>query len=83
MKILYFGALRERIGRGSESITLPQDIKSARDLKHFLIAQDTRYQHALDGPHTVCVAIDQEHAQWEDSIEHATEVAFFPPVTGG
>ena len=82
MKIVYFARLREAIGQAEETIETPQGIETAGELKEWLMNRGEPWASALAGKR-VLVAVDQEHAQYQDAITDASEVAFFPPVTGG
>lgn len=83
MKILYFARFRQIIGRGSDEIEIPVDIKTVRTLIDFLKARDDLVAEAFGDLRTLKVAINQNHTALDASLEGATEVAFFPPVTGG
>ena len=41
------------------------------------------FEAAFASPAAVRVAIDKVHARADASIANASEIAFFPPVTGG
>ena len=82
MKIVYFARLREAIGQAEEIIETPQGIETAGELKEWLMNRGEPWASALAGKR-VLVAVDQEHAHYQDAITDASEVAFFPPVTGG
>ncbi len=83
MKILYFARFRQIIGRGSDEIEIPVDIKTVSTLIEFLKARDERVAEAFGDLRTLKVAINQSHTSLNAPLEGATEVAFFPPVTGG
>ena len=83
MKILYFARFRQIIGRGSDEIDIPVDIKTVSTLIEFLKARDERVAEAFGDLRTLKVAINQSHTSLDAPLEGATEVAFFPPVTGG
>ena len=83
MKILYFARFRQIIGRGSDEIEIPVDIKTVSTLINFLKARDDLVAEAFGDLRTLKVAINQNHTALDASLEGATEVAFFPPVTGG
>ncbi|HEX7110405.1 MAG TPA: molybdopterin converting factor subunit 1 [Aestuariivirga sp.] len=83
MKILYFARLRQIIGRGQEEIDIPADVKTVSALIDFLKGQDEGIAAAFADLRTLKVAINQSHASLDASLAGATEVAFFPPVTGG
>ena len=82
MKIVYFARLREAIGQAEETIETPQGVETAGELKEWLMNRGEPWASALAGKR-VLVAVDQELAQYQDAITDASEVAFFPPVTGG
>ncbi len=82
MKVVYFARLREAIGQSEEHIALPEGVETAGQLKALLVERGEPWASALSGKR-VLVAIDQEHAGEQDVITTASEVAFFPPVTGG
>jgi len=82
VKIVYFARLREAIGQAEETIETPQGVETAGELKEWLMNRGEPWASALAGKR-VLVAVDQEHAQYHDAITDASEVAFFPPVTGG
>ncbi len=83
MKILYFARLRQIIGRGQDDISLPADVKTISTLIEYLKAKDENLSAAFADLRTLKVAINQKHSALDASLEGATEIAFFPPVTGG
>ena len=83
MKILYFARFRQIIGRGSDEIDVPYDVQTVAGLIEFLKTRDERIAEAFGDLRTLKVAINQSHSTLEASLAGATEVAFFPPVTGG
>ena len=83
MKILYFARFRQIIGRGSDEIDIPAHIENVGALIDFLKARDEKLADAFGDLRTLKVAINQRHTTLNASLAGATEVAFFPPVTGG
>ncbi|HBS37307.1 molybdopterin converting factor subunit 1 [Paracoccaceae bacterium] len=81
MKILYFAWVRERIGLPSEE--LENRSGTVRDLIEDLRAREVRYAAAFADLSALRVAVDQQLTDFDASIEGASEVAFFPPMTGG
>ena len=81
MKILYFAWVRERIGLPSEE--LENRLGTVRDLIEDLRAREERYAAAFADLSALRVAVDQQLTDFDASIEGASEVAFFPPMTGG
>lgn len=83
MKLLYFAWVRQKIGRGEETIDAPPTVKTVGDLAHWLVARGGGYAEALRDLKRVRVAVNQDHAGLDAAIGPNDEVAFFPPVTGG
>ena len=79
MRILYFASVREAMGVGEETIDLPADVATAGDLADLLELRSPVFADRA----RLRVAVDQEMASFDADIRDATEVAFFPPVTGG
>jgi sulfur-carrier protein len=83
MKVLYFARFKQIIGRGSDEITLPAEVKTVGDLLAHLIAVDAGCAAAFANLKVVRAAANQNHVQLDHALDDVTEVAFFPPVTGG
>ena len=83
MKILYFAWVRERTGISEESIDIPDNIRTARDLVAWLQGRDEGFAAAFADDTLVRVAVNQEYATLDEPVCPGDEVAFFPPVTGG
>ena len=83
MNILYFASIREKIGRGEETVSPPVDISNVGELIDWLRQRGPDYERALGDPRTVRVAVNQEHAKLDHPVGADDEVALFPPVTGG
>lgn len=83
MKILYFARLRQIIGRGQDEVMVPAEVKTISILIDYLKSKDERIAEAFADLRTLKVAINQKYSTLDASLEGATEVAFFPPVTGG
>lgn len=83
LNIVYFAWVKERIGRGEETVDLPQDVANLADLLDHLSGLDSNYQHALSEPHKLRFALDQEFVQIDALLADHQELAIFPPVTGG
>lgn len=83
VRVRYFAWVRERIGVGTEEVDLPDHVGSVEELIAWLRNRGERYDRAFHDPAAIRVAIDQEMADPPASIGNATEVAFFPPMTGG
>ena len=83
MDILYFAWVREKIGKDSETVTLPAGVADVAGLIRWLSGLSDGHAEALAEPQKLRVAVDQAFAPMDASIGNAKEVAIFPPVTGG
>ena len=79
--ILYFAALRERIGFPRERVET--QATTIAELIDHLATMDESHALAFADRAAIRAAVDQELAEPETSIIAAREVAFFPPMTGG
>jgi molybdopterin synthase sulfur carrier subunit len=82
-KLVYFAWVRERIGKPEEEISLPAEVVTVADLLGWLRGRGEEYEHALHHQDVIRVAIDQEHVDHREKISGASEIALFPPMTGG
>ena len=83
MKIRYFAWVRDHTGCAEEDVNLPEGLESVADLARYLAGHSDGHAKALADLKKVRVAIDQQFAAPDASIKGASEIAFFPPVTGG
>ncbi|MEO0632916.1 MAG: molybdopterin converting factor subunit 1 [Pseudomonadota bacterium] len=81
MDVLYFAWVRERIGIPRE--TVETEAATVQDLVDELVAREDRYAAAFADISALRVAVDQELAEFDASLNGVREVAFFPPMTGG
>ena len=79
VKLLYFAKVREAMGIEHEQVELPKQIATVADLADWL---STRHPIFNDRDR-LRVAVDQAMARFDADVRSATEIAFFPPVTGG
>ncbi|TPN14639.1 molybdopterin converting factor subunit 1 [Mesorhizobium sp. B2-1-3] len=82
-KLIYFAWVRERIGKPDEDVDLPHGVDTVADLLRWLKSRGEEYDHALQHPDVIRVAINQEHVEHGEKISGAREIALFPPMTGG
>jgi len=83
MKLVYFAWVRERVGKAEETVDLPAGLVTVADLVAWLRERGEEYAYALETNGLVRVAIDRVHAKPDAPIAGASEIAFFPPMTGG
>jgi molybdopterin synthase sulfur carrier subunit len=78
--ILYFASLKESLGLASETVDLPETVKTVGDLRDWLVGQG---RDALATAKNLRCAVNQDMAKLNSPVAEGDEVAFFPPVTGG
>ena len=79
--VKYFASIREAIGMGSESVTTSAQTLAA--LRDELVARGAAYEQVLARGKSLRMALNQTMAGEASQLEDGSEVAFFPPVTGG
>ena len=83
MKLVYFAWVRERVGKAEEQIDPPAGIKTIGELVAWLAGRDEQYAYAFENAKVIRAAIDHRHVRSDAAIAGASEIAFFPPMTGG
>jgi molybdopterin synthase sulfur carrier subunit len=83
MKVKYFAWVRERVGKAEETIEPPANVRTVEELIAWLSGQGESYAYAFDKPKVIRAAIDHAHVKPDAAIAGASEIAFFPPMTGG
>jgi molybdopterin synthase sulfur carrier subunit len=83
LRVLYFAALRERVGRAEETVDVPEGVRAVGELQRWLAARGEPWAGAFAETRRVRAAVDQAMATDAAELHENAEVAFFPPVTGG
>ena len=83
MKIRYFAWVRERIGKPEEEIAVPAEVGTVAELIKLLSARGEEYAYAFENPGVIRAALDRVHVKAQHKLTGASEIAFFPPMTGG
>ncbi|HVZ54487.1 MAG TPA: molybdopterin converting factor subunit 1 [Pseudolabrys sp.] len=83
MKLRYFAWVRERIGKPEEEIEVPAGVRTVAELIGWLSQRGEEYAYAFENPKVIRAAIDRAHVRPDTAIHSASEIAFFPPMTGG
>jgi molybdopterin synthase sulfur carrier subunit len=83
VRLYYFAWVREQIGIDQEQIELPESVKTITDLIGWLKSRGPEFEIAFERADVISAAVDQAHVPHETQIRGASEIAFFPPVTGG
>ena len=84
MKLVYFSWIREGVGMGEEDVTVPGNVVTVGDLIAWLKTRGEEFDHVLRHDSAIRVAINHEHVDDRNHpLAGATEIALFPPMTGG
>ena len=83
VRVLFFAALREQLGKSSEDIELAASVATVGALREHLRERGGAWATVFAPTRNVRAAVNQEMVQLAASIKAGDEVAFFPPVTGG
>src|SRR6516162_5075865 len=83
VKVRYFAWVRERVGKAEEDIDPPDGVATVSDLVAWLTHRGEGYAYAFENPNVIRSAIDKRHVRADAPITGASEIAFFPPMTGG
>jgi molybdopterin synthase sulfur carrier subunit len=83
IKLRYFAWVRERVGKPEEAVEVPAGVTTSAELMTWLATRGEEYAYAFENPKVIRVAIDRTHVQADAPIKAASEIAFFPPMTGG
>jgi molybdopterin synthase sulfur carrier subunit len=83
VKLLYFARVKESTGVAEEDVMLPDSITNIAGVIDWLKTRGEGYAHAFADLAIIRCAVDQQHGNLDTPIAGASEIAFFPPVTGG
>ena len=79
IRILFFGVLKELIGRSSDVVDLPEGARVKDVLSHYA-RQVPRFEAMLT---SLACSVNEEYAGTERPLAAGDEVALLPPVSGG
>lgn len=83
IRVLYFAGLKEKIGHGSETIAIPFDQSwTVAMLRDHLVSLG-QGRDCLATQKNLKSSVNHELVAFDGLIPPGSEVAFFPPVTGG
>ena len=83
VKLLYFAKVKELVGLDNEIIDLPSSVINFDDLKHYLILRGAPWSEIFLPQNATRCAMNQNLMHSNFNIEAGSEIAFFPPITGG
>ena len=83
LTIKYFASIREQLERDEEIVEIDARELTVDALRDTLAARDARSAEALRTDRPVRAAVNLEMVTGGFVVREDSEVAFFPPVTGG
>jgi molybdopterin synthase sulfur carrier subunit len=83
IKLRFFASVREALGTSEEKLTLPAGVKTVGAVRDHLIERGGAWAQALAHDRALRMAFDQVMCEPDTEVRDGSEVAFFPPVTGG
>jgi molybdopterin synthase sulfur carrier subunit len=83
MKVKYFAWMKRTVGIAEEEVTPPADVRTVGELVAWLRNRSGGHAEALAEGAAFGAAVDRRTAPFDTKLAGATEVAFFPPFTGG
>jgi molybdopterin converting factor subunit 1 len=81
MRIQFFGRLGDRIGRETE-VELPAEVRNVADLRQLLARLKPEVGGEFLGK-TLRACVDDAIVDDEHPVSADSEIAFFPPLSGG
>jgi molybdopterin synthase catalytic subunit len=79
VQVLFFGVLKDIVGRASDSLELQEGSTLADVLSHY----EDRVPKIREVLHTVALSVNQHYSGPGAVLEEGDEVALLPPVSGG
>jgi len=79
VRVLFFGQLREIVGRGEEET----DLEEGARVEDVFARYRTAFPRLARLRPSLVASVNQEFAEWGAALRHGDEVAFLPPVSGG
>ncbi|RLT97365.1 molybdopterin converting factor subunit 1 [Ketobacter sp.] len=82
IKVLFFARVRDQVGCNELEVELPDTVSNVGAFTDLLKSRNQACRDALSNPN-ILVAVNQEMASSQTTVEDGDEIAYFPPVTGG
>ncbi|HXM94951.1 MAG TPA: MoaD/ThiS family protein [Candidatus Dormibacteraeota bacterium] len=79
VKVLFFGRLKEILGRGEDSM----EIADGTSIENLFAQYVTRIPELARYRASLVASRNQEFASWSTALRGGDEIAFLPPVSGG
>ena len=83
MRVKYFAWMKRTVGVPEEEVLPPPEVRTVGELVAWLRTRSDGHAEALAEGAAFGAAVDKRTATMDVAIGGASEVAFFPPFTGG
>jgi molybdopterin converting factor subunit 1 len=77
-RLLFFGRLRDSVGTGALTASLPDHVRDTNALRTWLGAE---HPELLDA--SIRIAVNAELGPGDAAVADRDEIAFLPPMSGG
>ncbi|HEY6302766.1 MAG TPA: molybdenum cofactor biosynthesis protein MoaE [Terriglobales bacterium] len=77
--VLFFGALKDLLGRSGETVDLPEGARAREVLFHYA-REAPRFEAMVP---SLAISVNQEYSGADRALREGDEVALLPPVSGG
>jgi MoaE-MoaD fusion protein len=77
--VLFFGALKELLGRPGDTVVLPEGAQ-VRELLLYYVREAPRFEAMAP---SLAISVNQEYAGLDRALHEGDEVGLLPPVSGG
>ncbi len=79
VRVLFFGRLKEIVGRGEDHVELPE----GACVEDVFARYGQAFPRLAEFRPSVVASVNEEFAPWNGAVRAGDEVAFLPPVSGG
>jgi molybdopterin converting factor subunit 1 len=79
VRVLYFGIVRERLGKREETVEIP----AGATVETLLNLLEQRYASMAAGAGSIRIACNNEYVDSDWTLSENDEIAVIPPVSGG
>jgi molybdopterin synthase sulfur carrier subunit len=83
IELKFFASVREQLGVAQESAELPAGVATVGAVRAWLRTRGGAWAETLAEGRALRMAVNQDVAHASTPVTAGSEVAFFPPVTGG
>ncbi|MBO4120327.1 molybdopterin converting factor subunit 1 [Cupriavidus gilardii] len=83
IELRFFASVREQLGVAQERVELPDTVTTVGEVRQWLRERGGVWQEALAEGRALRMAVNHAVARADTAVGEGSEVAFFPPVTGG